>query len=346
MKIPFISLRQNGLSGPANIVLAYRDLKCEPSRMLSSPLIVQIEPTVHCNLECTMCANPISGRKKRHMSLPEFKKIVDGMPFAAKMSLVGAGEPLLNPDLFGMLSYARSKGIIAGFATNGMLLDEKNCAKILASGAEWVNISIDSANSRRYEEIRKLANFDKVTSNIRRIMVMKGGKRIPEVSIWFVIMKENIDDLPGVIKLAKELGVKKVSAQMEHNWSNEKIKERMASKRSGEFYDRVKKLLIDAGKAARKEGVSFSYVNVPQPGSGRSCKWPWRSCYITAEGFVTPCCLQGSNPGIINFGNVFNDDFAVIWNNQAYQDFRKALSSRSMPSICADCTAYYGKLKL
>jgi len=346
LAVALSALRRDGLPGIRNLALAYKNLRAEPATMSSSPVMAQIEPTLHCNLACLMCANPLSSRQRRHLSLDEFKSIVDGMSFLKKLSLVGAGEPLMNTALFDMIAYAKSKGILTGFATNGMLLNDAMCEKILKSGADWINISIDSADKERFESIRKGARLNTVTANIHRLVEIKGSRKRPEISVWFVIMKDNMDDLPGVIRLAASLGVKKVSAQLEHNWSNEKLRGGMLESHSKDFYASVGRLLKRSRDAARSEGVKFDYVNVPDPASGRACKWPWKSCYITAEGFVTPCCLQGSDPEVINFGNLLESDFAGIWNSAGYRHFRDSLKTATPPGICADCTAYFGKAKI
>lgn len=338
------SLKRTGLPGLRNLFLAFLNLKLEPLKMSSYPAIVQVEPTVYCNLECVMCANPLSVRQRKHMTFAEFKNIINSMPFLRKISLVGTGEPLLNPDLFKMVSYSKSKGILIGFATNAVLLDERNSKNILDSCVDWLNISIDSADKNSFETIRKGARFDTVTKNTKRFMEMRGKSGLPDVSIWFVIMKENISDLPGVIKLSRSLGISKVSAQLEHNWSNDKIKGDMEERYSGDFYNRIKEFLREAKDVADKEGVSFYYVNVPDPHSARACQWPWKSCYVTVEGFVTPCCIHGSNPDVINFGNIFEKSFSQIWNSPKYQEFRKRLKSNVPPEICIGCTSYYKKI--
>lgn len=339
---------RDGLAGVRNAVLAYINLKCEPLNMSSYPLMLQIEPTTHCNLECTMCANPISRRKKHHMSFEDFKRIIDRAPFLKKVSLVGAGEPLMNPAIFDMISYARSKGIAIGFATNGMLLSDASyrnmCAKLIEAGSDWLNISIDSADRAKYENIRRGASLDFVTNNIKRLVEARGKNERPDISIWFVIMENNVSDLTGVVKLAKDLGIGKVSAQLEHSWNEEELRIRIGANRQS-FAVEVKASLKEALSLAKEIGVDFDYVNVPAPGK-RSCKWPWKSAYISAEGFVTPCCLQGSNPEVINFGSAVKNDLKSIWNNDKYKKFRAALKAESMPAICRGCTSYYERMKI
>src|SRR3989338_3188320 len=167
INIALHSLRSSGAAGFKNLTRAYKNLHEEPLEMSSYPLIIQIEPTLHCNLECRMCVSPISTREKRHMRLDEFKRAVDGMPFLRKISLVGAGEPLLNPDIFDMISYAKSKGLLIGFATNGMSLTNDIAEKIIETRVDWINISIDSADKTRYETIRNGADFNVLLRNVK-----------------------------------------------------------------------------------------------------------------------------------------------------------------------------------
>lgn len=346
VKIAAETFKRDGLAGCRDLLFACVNLLREPLKMSNLPVMVQVEPTIHCNIQCQMCVNPIMNRAKMHMSLEQFKKIVDDLPPLKKMSLVGAGEPLMNPSLFEMIAYANSKHIEIGFATNGMLLDEEMCAKVIASGARWVNISVDSASPKKYEKIRRGADFNKLIKNIRNLKILNDEENKLEISVWFVVMKDNIDDLPGVVKLAGELGIGKVFAQLEHSWSDNRIMGNMMDRRVDGFAASLKRTLRKAREEASRSRVCFDYVNVPDEEKPRACKWPWKSCYITVEGFVTPCCIQGSNPGVINFGNIFKDSFGNIWNNRGYIEFRKSLKSDTRPKICVGCTSYNKRIEI
>lgn len=346
VKLSFDSLLKGGLPGLKNLTFAYYNLMVEPSKMSSQPLFIQIEPTLHCNLQCNMCVNPLSKREKRHIGLEEFKMILQKMPFVRKISLVGAGEPLLNPELFQMISYATRKSILTGFATNGMLLNAENCQKIRDSGTHWVNVSIDSADKKQFEAIRKGADYNIILEGIKRLIDTKTNRTIPEISLWFVLMRDNLKELNGVIRMAKELGIKKVFAQLEHHWNNPRLKKNTAHHGSLGFSAQLRDTLSEAKKEAKRLGIGFEHVNTPDPKAKRACKWPWKSCYVTAEGFITPCCLQGADPEMINFGNIFKEDFQDIWNNRSYQEFRRVLKSDEPPVICLGCSAYYKWFKV
>ena len=63
----------------------------------------------------------------------------------------------------------------------------------------------------------------------------------------------------------------------------------------------------------------------------------WHSCVITWDGAVLPCCFD--KDGKYKMGDVKNNSFSNIWNNQKYAEFRKLISnSRREIDICKNCT--------
>jgi len=66
------------------------------------------------------------------------------------------------------------------------------------------------------------------------------------------------------------------------------------------------------------------------------CRWPFDSCFITVDGFVTPCCIR-ANPEVFNFGNIFETPFKEIWNGEKYQKFRETMIKNLPNPICDNC---------
>ena len=71
----------------------------------------------------------------------------------------------------------------------------------------------------------------------------------------------------------------------------------------------------------------------PQRARHRVCRWPWERTFISREGFVVPCC-QVSDPELVNFGNLFTQDFRDIWRGAPYQALRRALATSHPPKYC------------
>ena len=57
---------------------------------------------------------------------------------------ISGGEPLLHPELDGIISRIRKRGMIAGLITNGYLLTAERIQRLNRAGLEWLQISIDN----------------------------------------------------------------------------------------------------------------------------------------------------------------------------------------------------------
>lgn len=339
------AISHNKARGAFNLVKSAVAICAEPSRVASQPLYIQIEPAIVCNLRCKMCLAPHWERKAQFLTLDNFKAILRQFTYLRKISLVGVGEPLMNPEFFDMIRYAKSRNIRIGFATNGILLVEKNIKNIVDSKPDWVNVSIDGVNKKTYENIRIGADFDVVIANIKELALATKNTGI-EVAIWFLGMRDNIEELPLMVKLSSELGVRNLNMQSVHNWGSNEWKGRLDIQRMSSNCPEIIDILKKTRLLAKKSNVRFNYINIPSKAAKRTCQWPWKSCYITADGFVTPCCIHGSDPALMNFGNIFEKSFRDIWNCAKYREFRRMLKSDRFPEICNGCTSYSNKRNL
>ena len=87
------------------------------------PHHVQLEVTTHCNLACYMCVRNEVIKNPRHLSLADFQRLFDQIQ-PRRLTLSGAGEPLLNPDLVAMVAHASRHGAATMVPTNGTLLGQ------------------------------------------------------------------------------------------------------------------------------------------------------------------------------------------------------------------------------
>ena len=84
-----------------------------------------IDVTNKCNTECPFCCMYSSRSNSREMDFDTYKKIIDSCDKEFELQLEG-GEPLLHPDLYLFMEYARytkrCKKIL--ILTNGILLEQ------------------------------------------------------------------------------------------------------------------------------------------------------------------------------------------------------------------------------
>ena len=138
----------------------------------TAPVYVRIKPTNVCNQNCYYCVyadDKVFDNRKldRRESIP-WEKMEEILTNLADMEVKavtfsGGGEPLCYHSIIQTLKMVKQSGIDYSIITNGQeLYGEK--ADLLHE-AKWVRISIDAANAKTYERIRKVNSFPSVLKN-------------------------------------------------------------------------------------------------------------------------------------------------------------------------------------
>lgn len=310
------------------------------------PSEIQIEPTIRCNLNCIMCDYRARRRQARDMSLETFKRIVDQFPELKKVHLHGIGESLLNKNFFAMVNYLKEKGGYVCFNDNMTLVNESVAEDIITLNIDELRVSLDADNAASYEQIRKKDMFNIVLNNIRTLVEAKKRlkSKYPVLKIVIVALKNNLKEIPGIVSLAFKLGINEIVVQNMQSWGRFEVKKNEEPRYSLLFED-LKKIKIFFNKA--KERAKSRGIKITLPlfeNSKLTCTWPWTSCFITTEGFLTPCC-NCPDPNLFNLGNLLENNIKSIWNGDKYAKFREQFKSSKPPKICEKCIILEGKLK-
>lgn len=95
-------------------------------------------------------------------------------------------------------------------------------------------------------------------------------------------------------------------------------------------------VLTEAKKLAIEEKINFTVNHTNLYSKNKKCPWAWMRTYIASNGDVVPCCVIADSD-IVKMGNVFEKDFAEIWNSKEYQDFRERMRTNNLPDYCKNC---------
>jgi MoaA/NifB/PqqE/SkfB family radical SAM enzyme len=107
------------------------------------PVLVHIIPMRRCNLDCGYC-NEYDNVSKP-VPLEEMKKRLDVLAdMGTSIITISGGEPLMHPELEGVIRHIRKRGMIAGMITNGFLLSKERIGTLNEAGLEHLQISIDN----------------------------------------------------------------------------------------------------------------------------------------------------------------------------------------------------------
>ncbi len=172
-----------------------------------------VETTTRCNLGCAMCVKQTTGcgMAEGEMSAETFAALEAVFPHLEALILNGVGEPLLHPGLEGFIRRARCAmpaGGWIGFQSNGLLLTSQRAIALVEAGLDKVCISVDAASPETFCRVREGGELSAIGRAFGALAVAKEHCNRPEVAVGieFVLMRNNLNELPGALRWAAENG--------------------------------------------------------------------------------------------------------------------------------------------
>jgi len=279
-------------------------------RCASPPITLTVETTSICNLACIMCPRGYANRPQGHMKFSLFRKIVDeSRLFAIDIWLCLFGEPLLHPQIFDMIKYAKRAGLNTVMSTNATLLDHNNRMKLLRSGLDTLVLSLDGATKETYESIRRGAKFEEVVDNIRSFLEIKRRLSVkrPRTMLLIVRMRANEKEIATIIQRFRNLPVDEILVEGLDTLAGHP--------------------LISGLKSNELRG----------PRIRRHCGALWHTLTVYWDGRTVPCCRDFDARCVT--GDASREDLLDIWNDRRMQALRQAHISRGYQHIelCREC---------
>jgi len=171
-----------------------------------------VEPTTRCNLACRMCVRqaPGCGIREEDLDLADFEKLRPLFPQLSGVVFSGIGEPLLHPHLEAMVSAVRNElpqhGRI-GLQSNGSLVTGRRASALVSAGVDNVCLSLDTTSPVKFEQIRPGTTLADLVAALKAWQWAVGGHNRPvRVGVEYVLMRENLAELPNTIGTIADLG--------------------------------------------------------------------------------------------------------------------------------------------
>jgi len=295
------------------------------------PAVVAIEPSNICNFKpyCKICPLNHYVNKKGKMPLEQFQRLVSELDFTGAFELSGVGEPFIFEDFFDMVKFCKKRNKIVSTSTNGSLLNQEICSKIIDSGIDIISISMDAATDQTYKKIRPGGNFNEIVGNIRRLVKEKDRANSNlRVIIAPVMMKQNFDELLDIVDLFAELKTafsfynllfydKAEFARFEYS---------LMAMDKKDVQQRLKEL-----KKKIEDKKLVADIQIPEVNSRRSsCRKLSSSVSIDYKGELRFCCTGMEK----TFGKIENGNFFKVWNKIEFTEARKQLAKGILPKEC------------
>lgn len=332
---------------------------------------IYIEPTNRCNLDCSTCMRNVWEEPLGNMTHATFEKILESVKEVIPVPTLffgGFGEPLAHPEILEMVSRAKSPGGNVELITNGILLNDKTRQRIIDSGLNRIWVSIDGANPQSYKDVRLGDALPQVLENLTQLNQLKKeqGKDHPRLGIAFVAMKQNIADLPEIIRIGERLGADRfsISNVLPHTSDLQSQILYMHSMNDGNLQPSqwspiismprmdVNKDLIEQLVAMYKTPAIFEFADQEFKMGVNTCPFIRKgSISVRWDGIVSPClALLHSHESFLDdhirkshaysVGDINKNSLMQIWNEPDYIGLRERLMKFDF-SPCTFCNSCY-----
>jgi MoaA/NifB/PqqE/SkfB family radical SAM enzyme len=324
---------------------------CRPAVVGALPRSLYLETTNRCDSKCQTCIRTFQTLEPpADLTLERVQAIVAQFPVLDRVVLHGIGEPLLNPQIFDIVAYLKTRVASVLFNSDAISLTSSRAGRLLESGLDEYRVSMDAATAATYRQLRGVDRFERVTANVARLVGLQRqlGRTTPRVSLWFTATRANVDELPGFVQLAADLGVGEVYVQrlvfngMGLATEANALHGRLRAQELARLAD-AEALATHHGIAMRASGLTNPLASLQASDDARpwsGCQRPWTLAYVTANGNVLPCCVSPwvarDYAGLI-LGNAFAERFEKIWDGTRYQQFRTDFETTTPPDPCRGC---------
>ena len=292
------------------------------------PYWLTIDPTNFCTLKCPFCptGQGRNSRTKAILSLDNFKRIIDKLgPYLIHIDFCNWGEPLLNRQIYEMIKIAEQYSIDTKVDSNFNHFSEEDAEKMVISGLNKIIVSIDGITPETYSKYRVGGDFNQAMNNLKLLLKKKRQlkRSNPYISWQFLVFRHNEHEIQEVRRMASDLGVDHVGITKAFIGNKDWIP-------FNEDYSHYRKEEINSQ-------YTSEYFKVAEEAK---CNWLWEAIVINPEGSVSPCCSVEDEKD--DFGNIFQQSFIEIWNNEKYRVARRYNKDRKIiqgkdNNICINC---------
>jgi len=320
-------------------------------RDTAGPLHAELDLTDRCNVACYFC-NQQDTRTKLQIPLERVVELIDEMAEAglASVRLSGGGDPLHHREILAVLDHFEARGVVLdNLTTNAVSLTPAVARRLVDQEAREVNVSlntVDGADYRRMMQV-KPAVFDRVLDNVRHLLAVRGERRLPIVTLQFLLDRHNAERALEMDDLTREIGADRIVLSAVQQIPDDRLAaadlldagdgERLLPVFT-ELYRRHPpgdsldlELNLDVQglgpmlAAARRRAGAAPASPFPIAPSFRAedggCFFAWYSTAITGNGNVYPCCQLIRPKGPV-MGNVLEDGAAGVWHGERYARLR------------------------
>ncbi len=315
------------------------------------PTVLDVNVTNRCNLRCAFCYNDDNpAQRSDELTTDELFRMVDEAATYKAGFFLGGGEPFVRSDIYDLIGRIKARGLPVGVVTNATLLEGRDVDRLLRDGLDVAVVSLHGTEEIHDRLVGAPGSWRRAMETLR---LLAKGMRAPGPLVNYVLSEDSPEDLGPFLEAMREID--NVVARLAHlsfltpderraqddawraafHGAPAPVLNHVREVPDGTF-ERLVKILEDPRYARVLTKPVLSAAERRSWYSGawdvmRRCVFVWHSTLINANGDVLPCQYYG-----VPMGNVRDEPLAVIWNNDAYREFRTVLKKGLLPG-CNRC---------
>lgn len=319
------------------------------------PENIQLEVSRSCGLSCPQCRRTQTDRASGGSLSPEvLEKMEPVLAQADMLGMCGWGESLTSPMIWKVMEAARRNRVNPCLTTNGVLLTEANCRKLVEHQPGQVTVSLDAGTPEGYRRFRPGVELEEILGKIRLLARIREEMQstFPMIAITFNFREASAPEFPHFIRLAAGLPILKAAVHPHYPPEvDNSYREYRLSSQARAYFEEGVELARELGVTleVRLNTILERQLGLPSPESeGQAylpardqiererlfptCRCAWDFPFVDVEGNVYPCAIYPEP-----LGNLAEGSFAEVWNNERFIRFRTGMVTQQPTPFCLHC---------